>query len=199
MRQRTLPSPTLAHTFAYTFAYTVAHIGTLAARCKQDYYLVQHGWRWRAVPLIVDGGCEAVRRAGTDNEGAKYSICMYLTSSFLLRRLAFLHSDGPKANGCDSPCALASCPSFLFALCPNRFGPCVLRQALCGSYGTCFKKLGCAAQTPFSMVFSGNTLRRTLHKTHLFVHTHSTRHTCVHNTRLLHPHNINLAAHSIEC
>jgi hypothetical protein len=63
-----------------------------------DFYLVQNGSRWRALPIIINDTVDGVRRAADANIGAPYSLGMYLTSTVALRPLASAWSDKPGAR-----------------------------------------------------------------------------------------------------
>ena len=64
-----------------------------------NYYLVQNGERWRAVPVFAPHAASAVRVAADANVGAPYSIRRYVTSARPLRRFAWMLSDSPCAPG----------------------------------------------------------------------------------------------------
>lgn len=70
-----------------------------------DYYLIQNGARWRALPVFGANAAELVRAACNANEHAPYSIVKYMTSARFARSLAFLWGDEPGRKG---HCAIIS-------------------------------------------------------------------------------------------
>ena len=64
-----------------------------------DFYLVQNGSRWRAVPVAVDYDGDGMRCIADANVGAPYSLAMYVTSAPFIRTLAGMWSDASKAKG----------------------------------------------------------------------------------------------------
>jgi len=63
------------------------------------FYLIENGWRWRAIPIFGADAAMAVRNAAERNLHAPYSVSMYLTSAPPLRVFSNLLSDAPGHAG----------------------------------------------------------------------------------------------------
>lgn len=111
------PSPVLAHcelvlppipdsdsgrTHFATYVGHTAGWQNRQAEQKEDgisFYLIENGSRWRALPVFGTNAVAAVREAAEANVDAPYSLGMYPTSAWGLRRLAWLWGDKPKHMG----------------------------------------------------------------------------------------------------
>jgi len=111
------PSPVLAHvelllppipdsdggrTHFATYLGRVAGWQNREAERKEDgigFYLVDNGSRWRALPVFGPNAVAAAREAAEANAGSAYSLGMYPTSAWGLRRLAWLWGDKPLHMG----------------------------------------------------------------------------------------------------
>lgn len=58
-----------------------------------DWYLIENGARWRALPVFGTNCANALREAAERNVHAPYSLCMYATSARPLRTLSWLWSE----------------------------------------------------------------------------------------------------------
>lgn len=58
-----------------------------------DWYLIQHGRRWRAIPVIGDDAVHRLRASCDANVGSAYSLAMYPTSSHYFRNFSWIWSD----------------------------------------------------------------------------------------------------------
>lgn len=58
-----------------------------------SYYLIENGARWRALPVFGASAAARVRAAADANVHAPYSIGMYVTSAWPMRKLAWVWSD----------------------------------------------------------------------------------------------------------
>lgn len=110
------PSPVLAHCELVTppipdssggRVHFATYLGRGGAdwqnmRSKEDgisFYLIENGFRWRAVPIFGPDASQHVRDAAQSNIHAPYSVSMYATSAAPFRNLAWLWKDGPKHMG----------------------------------------------------------------------------------------------------
>lgn len=64
-----------------------------------DFYLIENGARWRALPVFGPNAAEQVREAAQANIHSPYSVSMYLTSVRGIRTFARFLGDGPKHMG----------------------------------------------------------------------------------------------------
>lgn len=104
------PSPVLAHCELVTppipdsaggRVHFATYLGRGGAdwqnmRSKEDgisFYLIENGFRWRAVPVFGPNAAQTVRDAAQSNLHAPYSVSMYATSAPPLRNLAWLWKD----------------------------------------------------------------------------------------------------------
>lgn len=110
------PSPVLAHCELVTppipdssggRVHFATYLGRGGAdwqnmRSKEDgisFYLIENGFRWRAVPIFGPNAANHVREAAQNNLHAPYSVSMYATSAAPFRGMAWLWKDGPKHMG----------------------------------------------------------------------------------------------------
>ena len=111
------PSPVLAHVelllppipdsdggrtnFATYLGHTAGwqNRGQAQAEDGIAFYLIDNGSRWRALPVFGANAVTAVREAAESNVGSAYSLVMYPTSAWGLRRLAWLWGDKPQHMG----------------------------------------------------------------------------------------------------
>ena len=111
------PSPVIAHaelllppipdsdggrTHFATYLGHTANWQNREAERKEDgiaFYLIENGSRWRALPIFGPNAVAAVREAAEANVGSAYSLGMYPTSAWGLRRLAWLWGDKPQHMG----------------------------------------------------------------------------------------------------
>ena len=64
-----------------------------------NFYLVHNGARWRALPVVLEGTLDDMRRVADRSVGAPYSIAMYATSAPYLRRLSFVWPNASQSPG----------------------------------------------------------------------------------------------------
>ena len=64
-----------------------------------EFYLVENGTRWRAIPVFAPSVAESMRHACDANLHAPYSIGMYATSARPLRGFSWMYTDEPKHMG----------------------------------------------------------------------------------------------------
>lgn len=64
-----------------------------------DWYLIENGARWRALPVFAPAAADTIREACEANVHAPYSVSMYATSARPLRSMAWLWKDQPKHMG----------------------------------------------------------------------------------------------------
>lgn len=72
------------------------------AEQKEDgigFYLIANGSRWRALPVFGPNAVDSVRDAAETSVDAPYSLGMYPTSVWGLRKLAWMWGDKPKHMG----------------------------------------------------------------------------------------------------
>lgn len=64
-----------------------------------QFYLIENGSRWRALPIFGQNAAQSVRDAAERNLSAPYSVAMYATSAKPLRTLASLWADNAGHKG----------------------------------------------------------------------------------------------------
>jgi hypothetical protein len=96
------PIPDSASGHVNFATYVGHHAGWQNVQSKAegvDFYLINNGSRWRALPVFGRDITNAVRSACEANVGAPYSLAQYPTSTWLGRGLAWLWDDRPRHGG----------------------------------------------------------------------------------------------------